>query len=163
MTFKAQSQKRTREIITKKSLFWHLKMKQSWYYWLLSGVYLSLMCGVQFFLSTFTSVHFVQMTLSSRDSDLQKYVFNDISKRLVLTGFYIYFLCGANSSSLFPSVISGEDLISFILLFTVQRALSSPSSSWQQQSQTYVITITQEAVSLPVFSKVQMQEERQVG
>lgn len=102
-------------------------MKQSWYYWLLSDMYLSLMCAVQFFLTTFTSVRFVQMTLSSRVSDLQNYVFNDISERLVLTGFYIYFLCGANSSSPFPSVISGEDLISFIQLFTVQRALSSPS------------------------------------
>lgn len=62
-------------------------MRWSWYFWLLSDMYFSLMCAVQFFLSTFTSVRFVQMTLSSDDSDLQKYVFNDISERLVLTGF----------------------------------------------------------------------------
>jgi len=77
--------------------------------------------------STPLLLEFVQMTVSSRDWDLKKYIFNDIMKRLVLTSFYMYFLCGANSSSPFPSVISGEDLISFILLFTGQRALSSPS------------------------------------
>lgn len=93
---------------------------------------------------------------------MQKNVFNDMTKRLVLTVFlYIFPMWGQLFQPIsFSDIWRGSDKL--YTAFHGSKGIVFPFTPAANNSRTYVNTITQEAVSLLVFHKVQIQEEHQV-